>query len=37
MVVVIHGVVSPEARAVFPLITTLFGGLLGLVVGRAGK
>ena len=36
-VVVIHGVVSPEARAVFPLITTLFGGVLGVVVGKAGK
>jgi hypothetical protein len=36
-VVASHGVVSPEARAVFPLITTLFGGVVGLIVGRAGK
>lgn len=36
-VVTHHGVVSPEARAVFPLITTLFGGVVGLIVGRAGR
>jgi hypothetical protein len=36
-VVARHGVVSAEARAVFPLITTLFGGVVGLIVGRAGK
>jgi hypothetical protein len=31
-----NGVVSAEARAVFPLITTLFGGVVGLIVGKAG-
>ncbi len=36
-VVVHHGVVSAEARMVFPLITTLFGGVLGMIVGKAGK
>jgi hypothetical protein len=36
-VVARHGVVSAEARTVFPLITTLFGGVVGLIVGRAGK
>ena len=36
-VVARHGVVSPEARAVFPLITTLFGGVVGVIVGKAGK
>lgn len=36
-VVARHGVVSPEARVVFPLITTLFGGVVGMIVGRAGK
>ena len=36
-VVARHGVVSPEARAVFPLITTLFGGVVGIIVGKAGK
>ncbi len=36
-VVARHGVVSPEARAVFPLITTLFGGVVGMIVGKAGK
>jgi hypothetical protein len=32
-----YGVTSNEARAVFPLITTLFGGVVGLIVGKAGK
>lgn len=36
-VVARHGVVSPEARAVLPLITTLFGGVVGLIIGKAGK
>lgn len=36
-VVAHHGVVSPEARAVFPLITTLFGGVVGLIVGKSVK
>ena len=36
-VVARHGVVSHEARAVFPLITTLFGGVVGMIVGKAGK
>ena len=36
-VVARHGVVSPEARAVFPPITTLFGGVVGIIVGKAGK
>lgn len=36
-VVARYGVVSPEAHAVFPLITTLFGGVVGLILGRAGK
>ena len=32
-----HGVVSAEARAVFSLITTLFGGVVGLIVGKAAQ
>ncbi len=36
-VVAQHGVVSPEARTVFPLITTLFGGVVGMIIGKAGK
>ena len=36
-VVALHGVVSPEARTVFPLITTLFGGVAGVIVGKAAK
>ena len=32
-----HGPVSPEARAVLPLLTTLFGGVLGVIVGKAAK
>jgi hypothetical protein len=36
-VVARNGVVSAEARAVFPLITTLFGGVVGMIVGKAGK
>ena len=36
-VVARHGVVSPEARAVLPLITTLFGGVVGMIIGKAGK
>lgn len=36
-VVARHGVVSAEARAVFPLITTLFGGVVGMIVGKARR
>ena len=36
-VVARNGVVSAEARAVFPLLTTLFGGVVGLIIGKAGK
>lgn len=36
-VVAHYGVVSAEARTVFPLITTLFGGVVGMIVGKAGK
>ncbi len=36
-VVARHGVVSAEARAVFPLITTLFGGVVGMIIGKASK
>jgi hypothetical protein len=36
-VVAHHGVVSQEARTVFPLLTTLFGGVVGLIVGKAAK
>ena len=36
-VVARNGVVSAEARAVFPLITTLFGGVVGMIIGKAGK
>jgi len=36
-VVIRNGVMSPEARVVFPLITTLFGGVVGLIVGKTGK
>ena len=35
-VVAQHGVVSPEARTVFPLITSLFGGVVGMIIGKAG-
>ena len=37
VVVARNGVVSAEARAVFPLITTLFGGVVGMIIGKAGK
>ena len=36
-VVVQNGVASPEARVVFPLLTTPFGGVVGMIIGRAGK
>jgi hypothetical protein len=36
-VVASKGVVSAEARVVFRLITTLFGGVVGMIVGKAGK
>jgi hypothetical protein len=36
-VVARYGVVSAEARAVLPLITTLFGGVVGMIIGRATK
>ena len=32
-----YGVTSPEARVVFPLLTTLFGGVVGLIIGKASK
>ncbi|HEU5117752.1 MAG TPA: hypothetical protein VFT74_14090 [Isosphaeraceae bacterium] len=35
-VVAHHGVVSQEARTVFPLITTRFGGVVGMIIGKAG-
>lgn len=35
--VIRHGVRSPEATAVLPLLTSLFGGAVGLVIGRASK
>ncbi len=37
LVVVRYGVTSAEARVVFPLLTTLFGGVVGLIIGRASK
>ena len=36
-VVARNGVIFAEARAVFPLITTLFGGVVGLIIGKSGK
>jgi hypothetical protein len=36
-VVIRYGAVSQEARAVFPLLTTLFGGVLGVIVGKNAK
>jgi hypothetical protein len=36
-VVTRYGVISQEARAVFPLLTTLFGGVVGVIVGKAAK
>ena len=35
--VIRHGVHSSEAKMVLPLITTLFGGIVGLIIGKAGK
>ena len=35
-VVARYGVISAEARSVLPLLTTLFGGVVGLIIGRAG-
>jgi hypothetical protein len=37
VVIARYGVTSDEARTVFPLITTLFGGVIGMIVGKAGK
>lgn len=37
IVAVRHGLESPEAKIVSPIITTLFGGLLGVIVGRSSK
>jgi hypothetical protein len=37
IVVCRYGVSSPEAKVVWPIITTLFGGVLGLIVGRSMK
>jgi hypothetical protein len=37
IVIARYGVTSDEARTVFPLITTLFGGVIGMIVGKAGK
>lgn len=36
-VIASHGAVSPEGKAVLPLLTTLFGGVLGVIVGKAAK
>jgi hypothetical protein len=36
-VVARYGVASAEAKLVLPLITTLFGGVVGMVVGKASK
>ena len=36
-VVVRNGVASVEARTVFPMLTTLFGGVVGLIIGKASK
>jgi hypothetical protein len=36
-VVARYGVASSEAKLVLPLITTLFGGVVGMIVGRASK
>ena len=36
-VVARNDVVSAEARAVFPLITSLFGGVVGLIIGKSDK
>ncbi len=36
-VVARYGVASTEAKIVLPLITSLFGGVVGMVVGRATK
>jgi hypothetical protein len=36
-VVAIYGVVSPEAKQVLPLLTALFGGVVGLAFGKATK
>ena len=36
-VVARYGFESPEGRRVFPLLTTLFGGVLGVIVGKAAK
>ena len=36
-VVAKYGSASPEAKNVLPFITTLLGGVLGVIVGRAAK
>ena len=36
-VVAHHGVASAEAKLVLPMITTLFGGVVGMVIGKATK
>ena len=36
-VIIRHGPVAAESRAVFPLLTTLFGGVLGVLVGKGAK
>jgi hypothetical protein len=36
-VVARYGVASAEAKLVLPLITSLFGGVVGMVIGRASK
>ncbi len=32
-----YGVESPAGRTVLPLLTTLLGGVLGVIVGKASK
>ncbi|MCA1684600.1 MAG: hypothetical protein LC745_01160 [Planctomycetia bacterium] len=36
-VVAAHGVTSPEAKQVLPLLTALFGGVVGMAFGKAAK
>ncbi len=37
VVVATHGVTSPEAKVVMPLLTSLFGGVIGLAFGQSMK
>ena len=37
LVLIRHGVLSAEAKTVFPLITTLFGGVVGMIIGKSSK